>query len=380
MHKKLSIVFVTNNYTPYKGGVVSAIQSQRAMLQQQGHIVTIITLDFISDLPQEDFVIRLYCPFQFMYKNNHMAIPFLPSYYIEKHLEKIKPDIIHLHHPFLLGKITLALAKNLRIPTVFTYHTLYDHYLHYIPLPQQITRPFVTKMVHSFCAQVDGIIAPSSAVQKQLEDDTIKTKIRIIPSSIAPIFFSKNNKKRITVPLQLLTVSRFVQEKNIPFLLDLMAELDPHIFHLTLAGYGSEYAALQDYAYGTQNLTPLQIRFIENPSKNRLVQLYQMAHVFVFASQSETQGLVLAEAMAQGTPVVALDGPGQRDIVQNGYNGFLVHNHAEMKDVLERITTDERLYAILQRNAQKTAQQYTAEYSIGRLTEFYYAVMKKRTP
>jgi 1,2-diacylglycerol 3-alpha-glucosyltransferase len=168
-----------------------------------------------------------------------------------------------------------------------------------------------------------------------------------------------------------------VQEKNIPFLLDLMAQLPAHEFHLTLAGYGSEYAALQDYAYTVKKLSREQIRFIENPSKQLLVKLYRTAHIFVFASQSETQGLVLAEAMAQGTPVVALDGPGQRDIIKNGYNGFLVHDHTEMKDILERIKADEKLCDVLQNNAQKTAEHYTAEYSVRKLIEFYYAVIAK---
>lgn len=378
--KKLSIIFVTNNYFPYQGGVVSSITNSVEALRKNGHSVTIITLDFAHQKTYEPGVVRLYCPIKFMYKTNHMAIPLLPYYQIQQLLQKIKPDIIHAHHPFLLGKAALKAAKNLDIPLIFTYHTLYDHYLHYIPLPKIITQPLVNKLVKSFCINSHGVIAPSNAVKERLTACSISTKTEIIPSAIASHFFQKNSRNiSFTPPLHLLSVSRFTKEKNIYFLLDMLALLNPNKFIVTFAGYGSEYPSLEKYAYCTKKLSPQNVKFIEKPSKQQLKELYHNAHLFIFASQTETQGLVLAEAMAHGIPVIALNGPGQQDIIKNGYNGFLVSSIYGMKEKIEYSIAYEKRYQIMQQHAFNTAQNYSEDKFIEKLMNFYHAILAKNT-
>lgn len=376
--KKLSIIFVTNNYTPYQGGVVSSITQHAHALRKQGHSVTIITLDFIPQTPPEEHVIRLYCPIRFYYKTNPMAIPWLPSTSLKKLLTKIKPDIIHTHHPFLLGKAALKTAKNLKIPIVFTYHTLYDQYLHYIPLPTTLTAPLVNNLVRSFCNEVDGIIAPSSVVKDYINTHAIPTLITIIPSSISTLFFQKKitETKKPHHPFRLLTVSRFAQEKNIPFLLDVMALLNHNHFEFTLAGYGPEYKNLQNYAYKYKKFSTKHVQFVEKPTKQTLIDLYEQADIFIFASTSETQGLVLIEAMAQGTPVIALEGPGQRDLIENGINGFLIKNPEDMKQKIEECMHNKLLHETLQKNALLTAQQYTPQTLLSKLVNFYFSILK----
>jgi 1,2-diacylglycerol 3-alpha-glucosyltransferase len=376
--KKLSIVFITNNYTPYQGGIVSSITQHMNFLQSNGHRVTLITLDFVKNQHKEHNVIRLKCPFRFMYKNNPMALPWFPRYYLHKILKQLKPDIIHAHHPFLLGTAALQEAKNLNIPLIFTYHTLYDHYLHYIPFPQTITRPFVNYLVRSFCSNVDGIIAPSAAIKERIKEHTT-TKTEIIPSAIAPLFFIKqeNKLKKKQLFLQLLTVSRFTKEKNLPFLLDVFSLLKNSRFQFILAGYGYEYNALKNYAYDTKKLSTHQVLFIEKPSKQLLLELYKNAQLFLFSSTSDTQGLVLAEAMASGTPVIALDGPGQRDIIKDGFNGFIVNNKHEMKEKIEEVIFNKQLYTSLQSNAYETAQRFSPEHVKNQILDFYSDILKE---
>lgn len=372
MNKSLSIVLVTNNYTPYQGGVVSSIIATRQALEEQGHQVTIITLDFTGKEHNESGVIRVSSPLRFMYKKNHMAVPFHPMATLSTILDAIKPDLVHVHHPFLLGPAAVQTAQQRNIPTLFTYHTLYEHYLHYIPLPKFLTQPALEARLQSFCKSVDGIIAPGSFVEKQIRAYAPEQKIQIITSCAAPLFFNqKPTVKSLQEPYTLLTVSRFSAEKNIPFLLEVMNSLKKMPIRLILAGYGSEYEPLKTYAYKTLELTNNQVIFIERPSKQELLTLYEKAHLFLFASQSDTQAIVLAESMSQATPVIALAGPGQQDIVNNGYNGFLVKNKEEMIEKIITTLSDESLWRSLQNNAFLTAQNYTPEVFMQKLLSFY---------
>jgi 1,2-diacylglycerol 3-alpha-glucosyltransferase len=157
----------------------------------------------------------------------------------------------------------------------------------------------------------------------------------------------------------------------------MLALLDHNKFIATFAGYGSEYSSLQNYAYTIKKLSPHLVKFIEKPSKQQLKELYHTAHLFIFASQTETQGLVLAEAMAHGIPVIALNGPGQQDIIKNGLNGFLVTTLDEMKAKIEYCCASEKQYKLMQHHASHTAQEYSSNILIEKLLRFYYNVLAK---
>lgn len=371
--KKLRILFVTNNYTPYSGGVVSSIDALANQLRASGHKVFIVTLDFLRSRPADPYyVLRVPCQVRFMYKKNYMALPFYPYAFIHEQVTLIKPDIIHVHHPVLLGTVARDVARECGIPICFTYHTLYERYLHYLPLPTCISRPLVIRKVLQFCAQVDGIIAPSRAVQDFLDMSAIVTPKVLIPSPILPVFCMPSVlKKTMQHPYLLLSVGRFAKEKNLIFLLDVMKLLPAGFYCLTLVGYGVEYESLQRYAYKTLGLSQDVVRFIIAPSKDTLRSLYQDAHLFLFSSTTDTQGLVLAESMAAGTPVIAIDGPGQRDIIESGKNGFLVRDREHMAYEIRRVMHDVQLYESLCENAYHTAKRYSPEVLVGRLLQFY---------
>ncbi len=372
--KRLRILFVTNNYTPYSGGVVSSINAAIQELQQRGYKVFIITLDFLGKHCQDPYyVFRIPCPIKFTYKKNPMAIPFRVEHYIVTIIKKINPNIIHVHHPFLLGRVALRVAQKFSIPIVFTHHTMYDRYLYYIPLPQCITRWLVNSMVRNFCNAVDGVIVPSTAIKKILENRAVTKPIETIPSALLTVFVSKElfiKKHQVSKPFQLLMVSRFRKEKNIPLILDVFKKLKGD-FSLTLAGYGQEDEHLQTYAYNTLQLPSDKVIFVRRPRKETLRDLYVDSDLFLFSSTTDTQGLVLAEAMASSTPVVAVDGPGQRDIIHQGINGFIVANKNEMKQKIEEIASNQKLHETLQMGAFKTAQRYKADQLIEKLLMFY---------
>ncbi|HLC06917.1 MAG TPA: glycosyltransferase [Candidatus Babeliales bacterium] len=370
----MRIFFVTNNYTPYSGGVIQSITATTNALRKQGHYVFIITLNFLGKKHDDpDYVIRIPCPIKFMYKKNHMAIPWRPTHAITTLIKKHKPDIVHIHHPFLLGASALRAARKHSIPCVFTYHTMYEHYAHYVPLPQVCLQPIIRTTVHRFCNKVDAIIAPSTNVKNYLVSHNITAAITIIPSPLRECFTGFTTTKTQTKKSQyfeLLLVSRFVPEKNIPFVFDVI-QLLPNNFRLILVGYGADYKKLQVLAFDTLQLCPTRVRFIHKPTLENLLALYCNADLFIFPSQTDTQGIVLAESMSQGVPVVALDGPGQRDIIMNGINGFIVES---AKDAAEKIIAIEHNPVLLQQlqyNSFKTGQRYYSATIIKQLVEFY---------
>jgi 1,2-diacylglycerol 3-alpha-glucosyltransferase len=372
----MRIFFVTNNYTPYSGGVASSITASVNALQGQGHDVFIITLNFLGKKHNDpEYIIRIACPIKFMYKKNYMAIPWRPTHAINTLIKKYNPDIIHIHHPFLLGVSALHAAHKHKIPCVFTYHTLYEKYAHYVPFPQICTLPIIRTAVRRFCNKVDAIIAPSTYVKHYLESQNIERPITIIPSALQD-WYQTTHKQHINKQSQffeLLLVTRFVPEKNIPFLFEVM-KLLPETFRLTLVGYGSDYEKLHALAMHSFKLSPHRIRFVRKPEQEYFLELYRTSYLFVFPSITDTQGIVLAESMSQGLPVIALDGPGQRDIIDNGINGFIVKNTQEMAEKILDLAHNPEKLKLLQQGARITAHHYKTSSIVKKLLALYYSI------
>ncbi len=378
----MRIVFVTNNYTPYSGGVVSSINASVDALHKAGHEVFIITLDFLGATHDDPpYVFRLPSLIKFTYKKNHLAIPWRPYHHMMRIIKNLKPDIMHTHHPFYLGTTALKIAQELSIPIVLTYHSIYEGYVHYIPLPRWITRTVVTKKVLKFCHAMDGIIAPSKCIQQYLQSHAIQTHTAVIPSGLQEIFTASAAPLKVydnTRVFQLLYAGRFTQEKNISFILDVMQMLGSQSnFHLKLVGYGIEYDNLRAYAYNTLKLPESVVKFIQKPTKQELLEHYHHADLFLFPSFLDTQGLVLAEAMVCGTPVIAVHGPGQQDIVRNGYNGFLVEDKQDMAQKIIDISHDQQLHSKLHQGAFETSKNYNPRIVAESLINFYGDIIKK---
>ena len=389
----MRIFFVTNNYIPYSGGVTQSIIAETDALRAQGHEVFIITLDFLGEKNKaQSDVFRIPCPITFMYKKNYMAIPWRPTHAIKKLLQQYKPDIVHVHHPFLLGVSALHAARACNIPCVFTYHTMYEDYAHYVPLPTFFTKKLIHGLVKHFCNAVDGIIAPSSAIKESLIKEKITKPISIIPSPLRTMFITQSSRAHPAVSDQasakseaveeppraranfnLVVISRFVPEKNIPFVFDIFKQL-PDNFTLTLVGYGNQYNAMQNLAFNQLKLSDQRLHFIHQPSQDELLNQYRAADLFIFPSQTDTQGIVLAESMSQGVPVIAIDGPGQRDIVVNDYNGFIVKDAQDAAKKIIEIANNPTLHNTLIAGALATAQHYHADVITQKLLTFYHAI------
>lgn len=359
----MKILFVTNNYTPYSGGVVSSINATVHALQKKGHEVRIVTFQFLREHNDPEYVYRIPTFFKFVYKKNRMIFGWRGKKFLHNVMRDFAPDIIHIHHPFLLGPAAVSVARTYCIPTIFTYHTMYEAYTHYVPLPRMLVNKLLAWRMKKFIRSVDGVIAPSSQIRKRITLLDIQKPVWIIPSGLQEqfaqlVFYKKEY--QMGKPFELIVVSRFVKEKNVQAALDVLAQL-PDCVHLTLVGYGAQEAELRAYAYEKLTCSADRVRFIIDPPKDIVPALYQNAHLFVFTSKTDTQGLVLAESMAASTPVVAFPGPGQHDIIVDGENGYILADKAAMVQQIITIIHNSEIYRHVQRGAFKTSQKYHAD-------------------
>jgi|ERR1700733_1106773 1,2-diacylglycerol 3-alpha-glucosyltransferase len=237
-------------------------------------------------------------------------------------------DVVHIHTPFLAHYAGLRFARAHEIPVVATYHTLFEEYLHhYVPLlPRAITGAMARRFSRSQCNDLDAVIAPSQAMKAALLDYGIDTHIEVLPTGLpAERFqagdgaaFRRRHNFNAEQPL-LLFVGRAAHEKNIGFLIEMMLELRgmrPDAM-LLIAGEGPADESLRALAsrLGLED----RVRFLGYFDRGgELQDCYSAADVFVFSSLTETQGLVLLEAMAQGVPVVAIPRMGTIDILGPG--------------------------------------------------------------
>jgi glycosyltransferase involved in cell wall biosynthesis len=375
----LRIAFITNNYTPYRGGVVSSIMALDYALRMQGHEVFIITLDFLPDeLQDSQHVIRIKSLYTFRYKNNPIAIPLAPYHQLEKQLTAIDPDILHVHHPFLLGKASLQFAQKTKKPIVFQHHSLYEEYAHYIPLPRWLVHHIIRSRLTSFCQSVNSIVAPSRWIKNYLQERAITTNINVIPSCLRKEYTDLSfmpKIKKVASRFELIVVSRLVQEKNVQVALDLFSLLDQERYCLTIIGYGYDEQRLKDYAYQKMKFSEDTVSFLAMHHPQDLIQAYKKADLFIFTSTVDTQGIVLAESMACSTPVVALNGPGQKDSIINGYNGFLASTINEMKNIIESIARNSDMHKALQQGSYESSKRYRSEYIGTQVEALYYDLL-----
>ena len=291
-------------------------------------------------------------------------------------------DVIHIQTPFVAHYAGLAAAKRLNKPVIATYHTLFEAYLeHYLPL---VPAPLLRQMARYFsrhqCNALNGIIVPSVAMRNRLLEYGVTTPLHILPTGIPLGNFDHGQGQRFREEWQIppnrpiaLFVGRVAHEKNIGFLLDMMQhalQLRPDLC-LAIAGEGP---ALGDLVAQTRSLgLSGNVRFIGYLDRAQsLPDCYAAADVFVFASKTETQGLVLLEAMAAGLPVVALAEMGTKDILEPG-KGCLTpsDNPSEFAHAVCTLLNDPEQHAHKAAEAQAFASTWSDTACAHRLARFY---------
>lgn len=330
----MKIAMFSNAYLPRVGGVTQSVVRFTRAYRERGHRVMIVAPSFGGREEPEEDVLRVPAVQNFNGSDFSVALP--APLFLNDALDEMGPDIVHAHQPFLLGDTALRFSKARALPLVFTHHTLYEDYTHYVPAHSTQMKSFVIRLSTRYANLCDRVIAPSESVERILEGRGVSTPIRVVPSGVDTEAYAGADgaamRERLGVPGEAFLagfVGRLRPEKNLLFLARalraFLGERDEAWF--LAAGEGSEKAVMVDL-FAEAGLMD-RVRFLGNLDPGDLPDLYASLDVFVFASKTETQGMVVAEAMAASTPVVALDGPGVREVVRDGVNGRLLDDEHE---------------------------------------------------
>jgi 1,2-diacylglycerol 3-alpha-glucosyltransferase len=363
----LHIAFFTNYYHPVVNGVVRSVASFRETLMKQGHNVFIFAQADNTYKDDEPFIFR-YPSLPLPLGDISAAIPVSP--FVDQLLPMLKLDVIHTHHPVLLGQTAARKAAELDLPLVFTFHTQYWEYTHYVPFPQEIVQEFLKNAVHrwlrEFMQKCQHIIIPSESLREILvQDYGLHERYSVIPTGtdLGPFLNADGKALRAERGWQeetvLVSVGRLAPEKNWDTLIRAFARVQGERpgLRLVLIGDGAARQGLEALAaeLGIHD----RVTFTGSLPFEEVPHFLKAADVFAFASVTETQGLVTIEAMAAGLPVVAVNGPGTRDIVEHGKQGFLVENHPDaLAAGLKKLISSQQLLKRFSANALKKAKTF----------------------
>ena len=324
----MKIGVFSDSYKPYVSGVVNSIDDFTRELRTLGHEVYIFAPRYPGYQEEEPGVFRFHSFRAPTNPDYTLAIPFTLNF--NSLIKRLNLDLIHVHTPFIMGRVGAVQARRLNVPLIFTYHTLYEQYVHYVPFNQNLTRKFTVHFSRYFCNQCDLVITPTSKIRELLLDYGVKTPVEIIPSGIDIERFSHGDASCLRQKLGispneriLLFVGRLTKEKNVDFLIRafaLVQQQHPQTV-LVIVAQGPEEEHLR-HLIKELGLVE-RVFFTGRLGGQELVNCYHGADLFVFSSVTETQGLVVVEAMAAGLPTVAVDAYGVSDMVNSGIDGLL---------------------------------------------------------
>lgn len=382
----MKIAMMTNNYKPFIAGVPISIERLSEGLRAIGHEVVIFAPDYKEQEADEN-VVRYHSFIKGIV--NGVSVPNRFDAKIEKQFMEGNFDLIHVHHPMLIGRTALYLSRKYNVPLCFTYHTRYEQYLHYVKA--SFIENFVPLYVNDYISQCDMVLAPTPSMRDYLAEIGSGASLAVLPTGIGRESFDADEAEVESLRRKLLgekkylfcTVARLAKEKNIDFLFRALAMRKNNQmmknegmsgghpssdFRLAVIGEGPYRKELEKLADKLD--ISEEVVFVGKVSNEQVKNYCRAADLFLFASLSETQGIVLLEAMAAATPVLAVNATGVRDVVVNGRNGYMTYmSEEEYNYRLDSILAQDRTY--LEQGAIETAKKYEMR-EIAKRAEVYY--------
>lgn len=374
----MKIGVFTDSFRPYTSGVVRSIELFTREFNQRGHDVFIFGPDYPAmHPPKEEGVFRfISVPWPTM---PEFTLPIPISIHLSTTIKEIGLDIIHAHSPFLLGRLGARAARRHKLPLVFTFHTLYDQYVHYFPIAEEASKQVVQAIGRDFCNRCNMVVAPSQLVVNYLRRIGVEAPIVNIPTGIELEEFEnldtnwlKDNYGIKPEEKALLFVGRLGQEKNVVFLLKAFQNVlqqHPEV-HLVLVGKGPQENFLRQMCYqiGISN----KVTFTGVLPRSSIVHCYASAYMFVFPSVTETQGLVIGEAKAAGLPTVAIKAFGPAEMVEDGEDGILTEPvMTQFSEAIIKLLDDDALYNYMKGKALQNAPLISSACSAENMLEVY---------
>lgn len=315
----LRVGFFTEVYRPVVNGVVASVDALAHGLRARGHAVYCFAPRVPGYAEADGPVFRmpsLPLPTRTPYR---LTVPLVSRRNLNGVIKRL--SVVHVHSPFITGWMGLRYSRRFGMPLVFTYHTQLEAYAHYVPFEPNATRFATARLTRTFANSSDAVVVPTNAMARHLRQLGVSARIEVVPSGIDVEFFASGRRdpalrRRLRIgegePM-LLYVGRVAKEKNVELLIEALALAADRSLRLVVAGDGParEQAELLARRLGVES----RVRFLGAVGRADLPGLYASADAFLMPSVTETQGLVLVEAMAAGAHVIAADAPPNREVL-----------------------------------------------------------------
>ena len=382
----MKILITTDWYAPIINGVVTSVLLLQRELEALGHEVRVVTLST---------TIHSYQDGPIYYMGSVSASKIYPGARLRlnrtrsmmRELAAWRPDIIHSQCEFSSFRIAHALSTRLNIPIVHTYHTVYEDYTHYFSPSVRVGKMVVSAFSRWICDRTACIVAPTRKVETLLRDYGVRCRIEVIPTGVdLRVYRQEPEPGRLEALRQrwqfpsdhtiLLYLGRMAKEKNLEQLVDQIAAAGRSDITLLLVGDGPARESALEHARekGVPVIYTGMVRHDEAPD------YYRLGDLFVTASTSETQGLTYFEALAAGLPVLCRKDPCVDGVVENGVNGWQYEDGGTFSRCLGAFCDSAALREDMQRAAQKSSEQFSAE-SFGAAAErLYKSIQQSSAP
>jgi 1,2-diacylglycerol 3-alpha-glucosyltransferase len=381
----MNIGVFTDSFRPYSSGVVRSIELFSREYTKRGHSVYIFCPDYplMHSLEEENVFRFMSVPWPTM---TDFSLPVPLSAYLNQTIERLSIDIIHVHSPFLLGRLGARAARRHKLPLLFTFHTLYEQYVHYFPFAENLSKQVVRAIARDFSNRCNVVVAPSQMVADYLRQIGINTLIVKIPTGIDMDEFKELDRNWLensygVGPQEkvLLFVGRLGKEKNVAFLLKSFQDVLKLIpdCRLVLVGKGPLEEELRQLC--RQQGIEDKVIFTGELSRQQIVHCYASSDLFVFPSVTDTQGLVIGEAKAAGVPVVAIRAFGPAEMVNHYEDGLLTElSLPAFTEAIIKLLRDKELYARMSKQSLINAPLISSALCAERMLEVYQGLIDDR--
>lgn len=373
---------MVDSYKPYTSGITNYVEVNKQYLEKAGHDVFVFTFGDLDYKDNEANIIR------------SPGVPladtgFYLSMRYSRAAKKILQtmDVVHVHHPFLSGRLALRYCRPLRIPIIFTNHTRYDLYAQaYLPLmPDEVSQGLLQAYMPPFCKAVDLVITPSAGMEKVLRELNVEGRIEIVPNGVD----LKNFHNAAPLPraqfgykgddILLVYAGRIALEKNIPFLLESFSGIAKALpnAHLLLIGGGVQQYEMEIRTQVKEMDVSSNVRLMGKIPYNQLPAYLAMCDIFVTTSVTEVHPLSVIEAMGSGLPIMGIESVGVGDIVEDGKTGFLAtYDLPAYTAKLTRLCLDLNLRKQMSRSAREGSSMYAIERTTALMLTHYERLFK----
>ena len=377
----MKILITTDTYRPTINGVVTSIESLKKALDRLGHDVRILTFSDSFNSKQEDDI---------YYMGSLGAGRFYPDarmnkLFYNRFYEDImdwKPDIVHSQTEFTMFIQAKKIAKDLDIPLLHTYHTVYEDYTHYFSLNKKIGKELAKQFTKQIIKTTDGVVVPTNKIYNLLTEYNIHEDIYVTPTGINVQKLSECDdfdvRSGYKIPEDkhiVLFLGRIGKEKNITEILQYLENIDRDDIVFIIAGAGPFLSELKDICSNSKIRDRLIFTGMIDSSK--VGNFYSQADVFVSASTSETQGLTFIESMACSTPIICRHDDCLDGVLIEGKTGFGYDTEEEFIDYLNQILDNEKLRDKMGKNCKQLVDEnYTEDSFANKIEQIYTKVIE----